>query len=126
MRFDLTDEEWAELEPLMPTKRKSARVDDRRVVNAILHVIHLVSHGAICPMPMARIRPHTTGSTAGRDAASGSAFSSAWQRNLAMAFTWSTAPWSRHTDPRPVPKGGGPTRNRDQPGWADLKDTRGR
>jgi transposase len=39
MRFDLTDEEWAELEPLMPTKRKSARVDDRRVVNAILHVL---------------------------------------------------------------------------------------
>jgi len=39
MRFDLTDEEWAELEPLMPAKRKSARVDDRRVVNAILHVL---------------------------------------------------------------------------------------
>ena len=39
MRFDLTDDEWAELEPLMPAKRKSARVDDRRVVNAILHVL---------------------------------------------------------------------------------------
>lgn len=39
MRFDLTDEEWAKLEPLMPAKRKSARVDDRRVVNAILHVL---------------------------------------------------------------------------------------
>lgn len=39
MQFDLTDEEWAELEPLMPAKRKSARVDDRRVVNAIHHVL---------------------------------------------------------------------------------------
>ena len=39
MRFDLTDEEWAELEPLMPVKRKSARVDDRRVLNAILYVL---------------------------------------------------------------------------------------
>lgn len=35
MRFDLTDEEWALLEPLLPTQRKSARVDDRRVMNAI-------------------------------------------------------------------------------------------
>ena len=39
MRFRSTDEEWAELEPLMPAKRKSARVDDRRVVNAIHHAL---------------------------------------------------------------------------------------
>ena len=39
MRFDLTGEEWAELEPLPPAKRKSARVDDRRVVNAFLHLL---------------------------------------------------------------------------------------
>ena len=30
MRFDLADEEWALLEPLMPKSRKSARVDDRK------------------------------------------------------------------------------------------------
>ena len=36
MRFDLTDEEWTLLEPLLPSKRKSARVDDRRVLNGIL------------------------------------------------------------------------------------------
>ena len=39
MRFDLTDEEWTALEPFIPSKRKSARVDDRRIVNAILHVL---------------------------------------------------------------------------------------
>jgi transposase len=39
MRFDLTDEEWALLEPLLPTQRKSARVDDRRVMNAIFYVL---------------------------------------------------------------------------------------
>jgi transposase len=39
MRFDLTDDEWTDLEPLMPAKRKSARVDDRRVLNAILYVL---------------------------------------------------------------------------------------
>jgi hypothetical protein len=34
MRFDLSDEEWALLEPLLPKNRKSARVDDRRILNA--------------------------------------------------------------------------------------------
>src|SRR5260370_4001200 len=39
MRFDLTDEEWALLEPLMPKSRKSARVDDRKIMNAIFYVL---------------------------------------------------------------------------------------
>jgi transposase len=39
MRFDLTDEEWALLEPLLPTRRRSARVDDRRILNAIFYVL---------------------------------------------------------------------------------------
>src|SRR5262249_26434252 len=39
MRFDLTDEEWALLEPLMPKSRKSARVDDHKILNAIFYVL---------------------------------------------------------------------------------------
>jgi transposase len=39
MRFDLSDEEWALLEPLMPSSRKSARQDDRRIMNAIFYVL---------------------------------------------------------------------------------------
>jgi len=39
MRFDLDDEEWALLEPLMPKSRKSARADDRKVMNAIFYVL---------------------------------------------------------------------------------------
>ena len=39
MRFDLTDEEWAHLEPLLPAQRKSARVDDRRVMSAIFYLL---------------------------------------------------------------------------------------
>ena len=35
MRFDLSDDEWALLEPLMPKSRKSARADDRKIMNAI-------------------------------------------------------------------------------------------
>ena len=39
MRHDLTDEEWQALEPFVPTRWRSARVDDRRIVNAIFHVL---------------------------------------------------------------------------------------
>ena len=39
MRFDLSDEEWALLEPLLPKSRLSARVDDRKIVNAIFYVL---------------------------------------------------------------------------------------
>ena len=39
MRFDLSDEEWSALEPLMPKSRKSARPHDRRIINAIFYVL---------------------------------------------------------------------------------------
>jgi len=39
MRFDLSDEEWTLLEPLMPKSRKSARTDDRKIMNAIFYVL---------------------------------------------------------------------------------------
>ena len=39
MRFDLSDEEWALLEPLMPKSRRSARIDDRKITNAIFYVL---------------------------------------------------------------------------------------
>jgi transposase len=39
MRFDLSDEEWALLEPLMPKARKSVRQDDRKIMNAIFYVL---------------------------------------------------------------------------------------
>ena len=39
MRFDLTDEEWALLEPELPVARKSGRADDRRVMNGIFDVL---------------------------------------------------------------------------------------
>jgi transposase len=39
MRFDLSDEKWALLEPLLPKSRKSARVDDHQIMNAIFYVL---------------------------------------------------------------------------------------
>jgi transposase len=37
-RTCVSDEEWALLEPLMPSRRKGARNDDRKVMNAIFYV----------------------------------------------------------------------------------------
>ena len=39
MRFDLSDEEWAVLGPLMPEARKRGRADDRKIMNAIFYVL---------------------------------------------------------------------------------------
>jgi transposase len=39
MRFDLSDDEWALLEPLMPKARRSGRADDRKILNAIFYVL---------------------------------------------------------------------------------------
>jgi transposase len=38
--FSFTDEQWAKIEPLLPRKpRGVARVDDRRVLSGIVHVL---------------------------------------------------------------------------------------
>jgi transposase len=39
LRFDLSDEEWLLLEPLLPKSRKRARVADRKIMNAIFYVL---------------------------------------------------------------------------------------
>ena len=40
MRFDLSDEEWAAIGPLLPpAKHGPARVDDRRVLNGIFYIL---------------------------------------------------------------------------------------
>lgn len=39
MRFDLSDEEWTVLQPLMPKARASARPEDRKIMNAIFYVL---------------------------------------------------------------------------------------
>ena len=45
MRFDLSDEDWVLLEPLLPKSRKSTRVDDRKIMNAIF--LGLYSHNRL-------------------------------------------------------------------------------
>jgi transposase len=57
MRFDLSDEEWALLEPLLPKSRRSARVDDRKIVDAIFYVLRTEMPWRDLP---ARYGPYTT------------------------------------------------------------------
>jgi len=57
MRFDLSDDEWALLEPLLPKSRKSARVGDRKIVNAIFYVLRTGMPWRDLP---ARYGPYTT------------------------------------------------------------------
>jgi transposase len=56
--FWLNDEAWAAIEPFMPKNQPGARrVDDRRVISGIFHV--LKSGGRWCDCP-AEYGPHTT------------------------------------------------------------------
>ena len=68
MRFDLSDEEWTLLEPLMPKSRKSARSDDRKIMNAIFYVLRtgmpwrdLPERYGLRPQPLRRWGGKTAG-----------------------------------------------------------------
>ncbi len=57
-RFDLSDAEWAIIEPLLPNKPRGVpRTDDRRVLNAIFYVLRTGSPWRDLPE---RYGPYTT------------------------------------------------------------------
>src|SRR3546814_15553141 len=57
-RFDLTDAEWAVVQPLLPNKPRGVpRVDDRRVVNGIFYILRTGSPWRDLPE---RYGPYTT------------------------------------------------------------------
>ncbi len=54
----LSDEEWSRIEPLMPRGRRGAhRVDDRRVISGISHMLRSGARWRDCP---AEYGPYTT------------------------------------------------------------------
>ena len=58
MRFDLSDEEWAVIQPLLPSGgRGPRRVDDRRVLNGIFYILRTGAPWRDLPE---RYGPHTT------------------------------------------------------------------
>jgi transposase len=57
-RFWLSDAEWSKIEPLMPRGRRGAhRVDDRRVISGIIHMLRSGARWRDCP---AEYGPYTT------------------------------------------------------------------
>ena len=48
--FWLSDAEWASIQPHLPTRRRGARrVDDRRVISGMLHVLRTGARWRDCP-----------------------------------------------------------------------------
>jgi len=81
-RFDLTDAEWAAIEPVLPTDvRGKERADDRRVLNGIFWRLRTGAPWADIPARYGPLRPATartrraaTVSGAGASAGSGIVF----------------------------------------------------
>jgi transposase len=68
MRYELTDNDWSAIKPMLPNKPRGApRVNDRRVLNGIF----LGRLGAICRTTSVRTRPTTIVSFAGDEQAPG-------------------------------------------------------
>ena len=82
-RFDLTDEEWAVVHPLLPAQgRGPERKDDRNVFNGIFYILRT---GAPWRDLLKRYGPHTTvynRYVRWENAAYGSAFSKPSPRNV--------------------------------------------
>lgn len=56
--FWLSNEEWGRIEPYLPRGRRGAhRVDDRRVISGIIHMLKIGARRRDCP---AEYGPHTT------------------------------------------------------------------
>jgi transposase len=78
--FWLNDEQWARIEPYLPTDvRGVERVDDRRVISAILHVLKTGCRWCDCPPEYGR-RRSIIALSAGRGVVSGKACSGSWRR----------------------------------------------
>jgi transposase len=68
----LSDNEWARIEPLMPRGRRGAhRVDDRRVISGIVHMLRSGARWRDCPPAYGPTRRFTTASIGGAAKASG-------------------------------------------------------
>jgi transposase len=74
--FWLSDEQWARIEPYLPTDvRGVARKDDRRVISGIVHVLKSGCRWCDCPPDMALRRRSITALCAGHGAGFGKACS---------------------------------------------------
>ena len=72
MRYELSDDEWTAIKPMLPNKPRGVpRVNDRRVLNGIFWVLRSGAPWRDLPNNFGRTRPATTVSFAGDAQASG-------------------------------------------------------
>ena len=78
--FSLNDRQWLAIEPLLPRNQPGARrVDDRRVISGIVHVLKVGCRWEDCPALLRAIDDSITmGSTDGLAVGFGSACSTPW------------------------------------------------
>jgi transposase len=77
--FWMSDEQGRRIEPHLPTDvRGVERVDDRRVISGIVHVLKSGCRWCDCPPEYGLRRRSTTGLFAGHSAASGKTCSGSW------------------------------------------------
>jgi len=104
----LSDDAWAVIEPHLPRgKPGKPRVDDRRVISGILHVLKTGCRWRDCP---ARYGPHTTiynRYTGGRSAVSGSGSSRRWRRQDQCLKSFASIPVTSKRTARPLAQKGG-------------------
>ena len=122
--FWLSDEAWAAIEPHLPTNQPGARrVDDRRVISGILHVLKSGCRWRDCPSATVRAPPSTIASIAGLAGASGSAFCKPLSRPAGSRPRHrSMQPMSRRTAPPMAVKGGEDAGHRSFAWRSDHKD----
>ena len=72
----LNDAEWRRIKPLLPRGRRGAhRVDDRRVISGIMHMLRSGARWRDCPPDYGPYRQFTIASTVGASRVCGLAFS---------------------------------------------------
>jgi hypothetical protein len=77
--FWFTDRQWSRIEPLLPRNtRGMKRVDDRRVISGIVHVLNPADAGVMHLQIMARRKRFITASCAGLSAGYGKIFLPLW------------------------------------------------
>jgi len=83
--FWLSDAQWMRLKPLLPNKPRGVpRVDGRRVISGIVHVLQSGAVGGrMRRASTARPRRSTTGAFAGQRRACGGMFSRRWRPQAA-------------------------------------------
>lgn len=90
-RFDLSDEEWAIIAPLLPVEgRGPKRRDDRTVLNGIFYILRTGAPGGTFREDMARLPRSIIGISDGESVAFGGRYSRLWQRNARMLSSLST------------------------------------